>query len=203
MTDLGGFSHGHLLLLAKKTYHAPGAYNSNYRNSVILSATAFELFMSELEGFAGWLAERRDDRVAALHEVLREAERERVKVLFKVSLAFLAMTGNVPNKGEQPYQDLQLLIRIRNALLHEKFGRSGEVEFAKAPLVLRAAVERGLVPRLENYQQAVITAYLTNQDVAAWAYATVVSAMGWIAHAAPTGIREPLKAFVEQYARSE
>lgn len=94
--------------------------------SIVFSAAAAEAFMNEaivlvpsaieLSKLQGMLAEH--PGVAKFEALCTATEEARGSVKLKFMMGRLAFTGEVYDKGTRPYQDFDLLIKVRNWLLH-------------------------------------------------------------------------------------
>ncbi len=90
--------------------------------SVIFAAMSTEAFINELPELASGAAKNPAEPgwVRALGEVLGDAEDSRAPIKSKYQLARLVLTGEVFDKGTQPFQDFALLVDVRNLVVHWK-----------------------------------------------------------------------------------
>ena len=98
----------------------PGCQEALVSN--VLGAISLEAFINEfggtaaihatLEGAPGW--------VTTLAEVLGEAENNRATITSKFQLAMLVVSGRPFNRSAAPFQDFDLLVRLRNEIVHLK-----------------------------------------------------------------------------------
>jgi hypothetical protein len=94
--------------------------------SIVFSVAAAEAFMNEIielvpsaienTKLLGMLAEH--PGVAKFEALCTATEEARGSVKLKFMMGRLAFTGEVYDKGTRPYQDFDLLIKVRNWLLH-------------------------------------------------------------------------------------
>jgi len=187
------YHSGHLLFLARKCYERiTVGHESESQIVIILAAVALEGFLNDLEHHGDWVTTLQGSPVASnLARVLSEAERGRASSLLKIDLAHLVLTGTLPDKGSQRYQDIQLLFNVRNRLVHAKpevlqYAEAGEQP--EYPDIVKRFVSRGVIP-LPTNPSIGWTEYVLVPPVAAWSYNTVVEAMKWFASNAS---REPL-----------
>jgi hypothetical protein len=179
------YHSGHLLLLARQCYNriSPG-HESESQIVMIMAAVALEAFLNELEHNAEWAMGLQASQGASnLARVLAQAERGKASLLLKIDLTHLVMTGTLPDRGTQPYQDIQLLISLRNLLVHagpEELYRAEEGETPEYPKIVRSFVSRGVIRQPTNPAIG-WTQYVLVPAVAGWAHNTVVAAMQWIA----------------------
>src|SRR5882762_8714497 len=90
--------------------------------SIVVAAISLEAFINEfggtaaihatLEGTPGW--------VNALAAVLDEAENNRASITSKFQLAMLTISGKPFDRSAAPFQDFDLLMRLRNEIVHLK-----------------------------------------------------------------------------------
>jgi hypothetical protein len=86
--------------------------------AIIFSAASLEAFIAEVAFLIECLAEDYPS-LAKLGAVLNDAEESQVQARGKYLIA-KAILGNGFDRGTNPYQDFDLLIRIRNAITHMK-----------------------------------------------------------------------------------
>lgn len=177
------YHSGHLLVLARRCYDriTPGS-ESESQIVIIMSAVALEGFLNELEH--EWaMGIPATESTSNLARVLAEAERGKASLMLKIDLTHLVLTGTLPDRGSQPYQDVQLLISVRNLLVHarpEELYLAGDGETPEYPKIVRSFVSRGVIGQPTNPAIG-WTQYVLVPEVAAWAYNTVVAAREWIA----------------------
>ena len=118
-----------LLRVAKKAHAAlddgrplkkPGNSEEGL-TAIVFAAAAFEAFLNELSEVAsgtGGTAGTDEPRVALLAEVLAEAEESKASTRLKYFLAGSVLQGRPFDRGNQPWQDLDLLLRLRDAVIH-------------------------------------------------------------------------------------
>jgi hypothetical protein len=195
------YHSGHVLVLARRSYERIGDYRSESQIPVILATVALEGFVNELEHQAEFAASLGSSVVAAtVARALRMAEDGHASILLKINIAYLAMSGALPDTGSQPYQDIELLIRLRNLLVH---ARPESVEFgepgvsADFPKIVRSFASRGVIRMPPNGSAIAWQQYVLVPSVAAWAHNTAVRAIRWLAAAAP---EEWLRMFLQLQA---
>ena len=101
-----------------------------YVKSVVLSSVAFleaainEIFQDAYDGHDGYTKELEANTLKALRNLWQlsgeEQGRSSWSILEKYQAALLCAGLDLLSTGEQPYQDANLLIRLRNALVHFK-----------------------------------------------------------------------------------
>ena len=178
-----------LLRLARRAYERSVESSTEYQTVIILSAIALEATMNELQFMGRFFADCTPPEIApTLAAVLERAEEERVPVLLKIELAFLTFTGKMPEQGAQPYQDLDLLLKLRNLLVHarpETVSYGGRPEGVELPKIVRSFAGRGIIPMPAADSNMGWREYVIVQPVAAWAFNTVLQVMKWLAQACP------------------
>ena len=90
--------------------------------SIVLAAISLEAFINEFGGTAAIHAtlEGSPSWVTTLAEVLGEAENNRATITSKFQLAMLVVSGKPFNRSSAPFQDFDLLVRLRNEIVHLK-----------------------------------------------------------------------------------
>jgi hypothetical protein len=88
--------------------------------SVVFSVLTLEAFLNELAEFAYDTYIRKPEVVDVLAEFLIDAERSNASLETKLTVGNWILTGTRLKRGEQPFQDFALLVRLRNDLVHFK-----------------------------------------------------------------------------------
>ena len=83
--------------------------------AVVFSVAALQAFVSEVAELARGSDE---PKVRRLGEVLEEVEDCQGRFSLKVLLVSIILSGESYDKGKQPWQDFQLLVELRNDLVH-------------------------------------------------------------------------------------
>jgi hypothetical protein len=157
--------------------------------ALVFSAATLEAFINEAIAFASSLAlswtllpndssgvAYQDPLIVKFLGLLSDAEEDRVSVQLKYNLAAIAFTGQPFRKGEQPYQDLDLLIMLRNWIVHlkprDQFYVSGPAagEYAVEPprQVREALRSRGLIDQTATTKLS-WTRQIATRATARWA----------------------------------
>ena len=100
----------------------------NSVSSILLSCAATEAFINETSSL---MAEKPGitagfPKAKAFAEILSEAEAARTSIRLKYQLALVTLIGRTFDKGSQPYQDFDLLFKIRDELMHYKLEKTSE-----------------------------------------------------------------------------
>jgi hypothetical protein len=90
--------------------------------STTFSAAAVEAFLNEATKMASDYSDMQSDpqAVRLFAECMTEAEENHTPLASKFALANWILLGMRLDKGAQPYQDLDLLVRLRNRVMHFK-----------------------------------------------------------------------------------
>jgi hypothetical protein len=101
-----------------------GGGQSAALTSIVFAVVALEAFMNEMTEYANesvsTLPQAVPPEVKLFAQVMSDAEESRAKLESKLSLGKWILSGKTLDRGAQPYQDLGLLIRLRNDLVHFK-----------------------------------------------------------------------------------
>src|SRR5258705_7971218 len=88
--------------------------------SIVFSAIALESFLNEVREFAGhFVADKGADIVTMFARAMGDLEQTQ-SITLKFSVSHLILTGKPADFGAPPYQDLTLLVSLRNELVHFK-----------------------------------------------------------------------------------
>ena len=90
--------------------------------SIVFSVMAVEAFLNESIGMALFYADFPDEPevVSVFAECMADARNRRVSLDFKLALANWILVTKKLDKGAQPYQDFEKIVRLRNDLVHFK-----------------------------------------------------------------------------------
>jgi hypothetical protein len=93
--------------------------------AVLFSAAALEAYINETAQLIHKdpRLSKSSSKVSAFAEVLDEAEHDRASLRLKFLLAKTVLSGHSFDRGALPYQDFDLLIALRNELMHSKLQR--------------------------------------------------------------------------------
>jgi hypothetical protein len=173
--------------------------------ALLFAAAAFEAFVNELDELAAGTGGTRgveDPRIKSLAEVLGEAEESKASTRLKYLLAGVALQGTPFDRGAQPWQDLELLIRIRDSIVHLRPIRfqMGDKGFSTTgDKLIQQLRERRLLPTLPDAHVMFYLQWLAPRSVARWAVNTAVRAVMTIVAALPEG--EFKQAVLPQYSK--
>jgi hypothetical protein len=145
---------------------------------VILSAVFIEAFFNELEHEATTMKSAGGDaRLEVLGLLLGDLEDSHASIRLKLQLSYFALTNTYPSRGTQPFQDFDLLVRLRDALVHPKtalLDYKAPKKSSNASLLAGLASRRLIDPPADDsppdwFKEAMVPA------VASWACGTAFS----------------------------
>lgn len=162
--------------------------------AIVFAASAFEAFVNELAELTNGTGDTpgvNDPTIVRLSKALCEAEDRRRPTRVKYKLAG-KMLGKGFDRDRSPWQDLDLLIDIRNAIMHlrpTRFSVGGEGWFSISGEDLVAELrQRTALPSLPPKSvMATWLNWLVFRAVARWAVNTTVQAVLTIVSALPEG----------------
>ncbi len=176
---------GPLFSLAKKAYERTRAVSSDRESgqvdalvAIVFSAAALEAFvnesveLAELGAVSSGYSE--PESVTNFRRLLREVEESRGSTQLKFLLAKQALTGHTYDKGAPPYQDFDLLIELRNALVHLKPRERFEMNidgkmFVTLPKIIQRLESKNILAEFEPDENASWTQWISTRAVARWA----------------------------------
>ena len=162
--------------------------------AIVFAASTFEAFVNELQELASGTGDTpgaTDPIIALLSDVLKEAEACRASIRLKYLVAGTVMTGKPFARGHQPWQDLDLLFKVRNAIVHTApsvYSTGGDKGFAmNTDDLIQQLRQRQAVPDLPPSQVMIFFDRLAERSAARWAVNTTVRAVVSIVSALPEG----------------
>ena len=177
------YHHGHLLLLAKNAYDRCLDYPYEASVSIMLSVITLECYVNELQcRIDAFLIHESNDTLKDLSFHLNEYEKNRNSLISKLELILYCLKKEKFDRGSRHFQDIRMLINIRNALVHRKpestskLGSNAEESYSLHPFT-KFLVDRGLIEKPHEKILPVWSQYLNSPKVAAWAYNTVVDSI--------------------------
>src|SRR5882672_4248007 len=88
--------------------------------SIVFSVLTVEAFVNELAEFASSTTLEKPSGIDVLAEFLMDAERSNASLETKLAVSTWILSGKRFERGEQPFQDFALLVRLRNDVVHFK-----------------------------------------------------------------------------------
>jgi len=161
--------------------------------AIVFAASAFEAFINELDELAAGTGDTpgaKEPIIALLSDVLKEAEACRASIRLKYLVAGTVFTGKPFDRGSRPWQDVDLLFKIRNAIVHlepsvltvgdKGFSMSGDD-------LMERLRQRKVLPDLPPGQAMIFLHRLAERSAARWAVNTTVQTVTAVVSALPGG----------------
>jgi len=174
------YHHGIILNRAKKTYERSLKDDDESFVSIMLSAMALECYINDFTHSASQeLFQINIKPLRDLSYVLNVLESSRSTLISKIESIHFLLTGSEIDKGSMHIQDLVMLIRLRNELVHRKpeshgdWGVKDKSEFEPHKFV-KYFSDRGIIDRPPSNAPPVWSQFINQPIVAKWAYNTVV-----------------------------
>lgn len=123
-----------------------------------------------------------NEKLKYLSFFLNEYEKNKNSLQSKIELINFSLSGEKLDKGSRYFQDITMLIKLRNALVHRKpesikgFIGDSDTVYSLHPFT-NFLVERGLIERPSEHIAPIWSHFINQPSVAAWAYNTVVEAI--------------------------
>jgi hypothetical protein len=150
----------------------PAALSHEALSVLLFSAISVETFLNELAYTAGLPLHAGDPVATALASCLDEIEESRGSVRLKLKVAVLTLTGKPVPAGAQPYQDFDLLFRVRDAIVHLKSYQhvfENNTVIVEPGNLLRSLHSRGLIDNPDGFPTDSFLGKLTHPTLCAWA----------------------------------
>jgi hypothetical protein len=169
------FTARKLLDIAKKAANRSKTEPDQALVAILFSAAAVEGYLNELAA-ASKMMMADDTQVRLLTELLMEAEEQKVQIAFKLQIVSSVCRGILLDRGDRPYQDFDLLFKIRNLLVHLRPDRSsfdllGDPE-RKPHATVDQLVKRGIVRKDDIHDASDWLQVASRAEVALWACET-------------------------------
>jgi|CXWL01.1.fsa_nt_gi hypothetical protein len=140
--------------------------------AVVFACATLESYMNQTVMFAeGW--KHNHPKIRAFSSIIGGLVEERgVRPQIVYSTARWVLTGTNYEHGQTPFQDFNLLIRIRNAYMHLKPDYIGDIRNPKSSAeskILEELENKKLIVNKHKPMRGAWTMYLYNPAVAKWA----------------------------------
>lgn len=200
---------GHILMLARMSYkRAAEAQKYEALSSILLSAIGLESFINEFEHrLQGEIFTHGQPRLADLAYTLGTLEDRRAGIIQKAEAIHYFLTGEKPDWGALPYQDLRILSALRNELVHRKpeafvYVYDDPEHDYQPHRYVQYLVSRGVieVPNPKNPPQW--SAYVVCPETARWAYNTVIEIISDFVARLPEGSFAEVSRFLSKELRT-
>jgi hypothetical protein len=139
---------------------------------------SIETFMNELVFHATQFVSRKPaPPLQAFADVLTEMEESKAQIKTKIQMGKYILTGEPFDKGKNPYQDFDLLVNLRNEIMHQKaheelvFDEQGSEKISKRK-ILKPFEDRKLLGKiLYEGQEAQLNwlSEISTRAMAVWA----------------------------------
>jgi hypothetical protein len=190
------FHAGHLYEIASKAARSKAKKSDNTIVAIMFCASALEAFINEPSGVARTIPSADKQRlVEGYASVMGELEDRKESLIAKYQMALLIFSGEVWNKGDTTFQDLRLLITIRNDIVHMKTDEwktavgsnkpDPERGIEQYPKYIKTLQEKRLIDppsKSQSWLEAIC-----DQRVSLWACRTAAKITTDFAAAAPSG----------------
>jgi hypothetical protein len=193
MPNVSGFmvSWAMMYRLAEAAYNRSTSDPREAISCIILSAIGFEAFFNEFLERAGKAEASEPDSVKVFYSVGSRMEQQHASLLAKLEIAYFTFRGREIARGNRPFQDFQLLVVLRNALVHQKpeimtIDWLGEDDPEEHKLVT-ALSSRGLIKKPPTGQGNQLLRNVSNAKLARWAYNVSVSMTHLLTKILPAG----------------
>jgi len=168
-----------LFQLTRKAYERSKDYPPEAIAAVVLSVISFEAFLNEMVELVSGpqCAKNEPEEVKAFGAILEDLEQQKAQIDVKVQVAYYVFRRRRLDKGRPPYQDFDLLIKIRNALVHkkpEKWSLPAEEEAFEPHKLVKRLADRKVIPLPPPDAPPELFIPICCPEVAKWAYNVVV-----------------------------
>jgi hypothetical protein len=116
------YTSSQMFTVARVEAHRSNPSQNDALVGIIFSALAIEAFINDLMELCEVYSRMGDKSVSikTFVTLLKQAEESRASIELKLHLASVAFRGAAFDRGISPYQDFNLLFKLRNTLVHAK-----------------------------------------------------------------------------------
>lgn len=181
-------------------------------DAVVFSVVALEGFINEVSELARQACSgiRNDNppSVETLGRLLREVEEKKGSLRLKFMLAHLVFTGRTYDTSSQPFQDFNLLIQLRNAIVHHKpdefFTQEADGTIELKPAKLLSNLEsKSILAEIESDVQTSWLNRIATSASARWACNTSSDVINSVMDIVPEcHFKEQLKMLYQNHIKS-
>jgi hypothetical protein len=210
MNNMTYFATGELYETAKQAYHRVSSQSENTPHNdalvaVLFSAATLESFMSQAV-FVAETWSHLNPKIEVFAQFIGELEGRETGSSLKTKyyMAHWIICGTPFDRGRSPYQDFDLLVDLRNALIHLKPDKLGSEKTRKLLARLKSSnlIPDGLVPNYDPSipeQRTVWVHYVSTATVAKWACNTAAAMIEGLWRNAP---EEEIRQFFYMHANA-
>lgn len=175
------YTSGRLFHLARQAAERAETDPPNALSALLLSAIAFEAFFNDVIDMASFPWSDNEPweirAFAYLSEILAERH---VPLDCRLETGFYVLTHKPLERGHQPFQDLQLLLELRNRLVHKRPESAPMPALGHTPepsphRLIERLVDRKVIPAPSGADAPFLLQYLEAPAVAHWAVKTAVA----------------------------
>lgn len=188
------YHHGHILFLAKKAYERSVDDHSESFVSIALSAMALECYVNDFtHQSSSSIFSQNEKSISDLTYILSALENAKSSLIAKIEAIIFLLTGAEMDKGGAIHQELAMLMKLRNELVHRKPESLGSWNFDNVEKeyephrYVKFFYDRGIIEKPLGGNPPTWSQYLNNSDVARWAYNLVVRTIEHIVFILPSG----------------
>jgi hypothetical protein len=190
-----------LFQMARKACERSRTYPPEAIAAIVLSVISFEALLNEMVELASGpqYASNEPEEVKAFGAILEDLEQQKAQIDVKVQVAYYIFERQRLDRGGLPYQDFDLLIKIRNALVHkkpEKWSMATEEEAFEPHRLIKRLADRKVIPLPTPETPPELFIPICRREVAEWAYNVVVEMVNLLIEIVPPSkLKEFLSAF--------
>ena len=164
-----------LLSVARKAVNRSKTERDQAIVAVLFASAAVEGCINDIMDFSGFISDEPETRM--LHDLLVEAEQQRAQIALKLQIIGAVLRRTPLKRGEQLYQDFELLFRLRNSLVHMRPDRGESDLFShkrKSHKPSDDLISRGVIRKKDAEDATNWLDLISTYDVAQWAYDAAV-----------------------------
>jgi len=176
------FTFPKLLTIVKNSYdRCQNGSSSDAIVAVVFAVACLESFISDLVALSRFTHRPERKMFGTFISTLEELEESRTQVTRKYQITKIIFTGKGFDKGCQPFQDLSLLIKIRNQLIHpvpDEFRTDEEgnpIDMNRNHKLITTLAKRDLCKEPGKFSKDWTTYFENDQRLAKWACLTAVA----------------------------
>lgn len=144
---------------------------------IVFSAFGLEAFINVLSEFMrqGFGGMEPSGKANLLGQALAQFDDSRENLLARIQVTKVILSGNIYNKGAEPFQDVAMLLKVRNALVHPRpekvHGSVNNKDLSTMyPKFISHLKNKGLVDDLNGGRTKSWYSLIETPKVAKWAY---------------------------------
>lgn len=178
---------GNVLHLAKAAYERSKMQPSEAVVCLILAAASVEAFFNEMVAQAR--SYRNKAQLVAFADLLGQLDSDHARLGTKLKIAHFLFQHKLLDAGRLPYQDYELLVTVRNSILHmrpDQFSWAPGKEFDLEPnKLVKRLTQRKIIKAPPPRHAPFLYTCLQQAEVARWAYNTAVKMIKYLIDLAP------------------